>query len=177
VSRREDSKLLLRAAAVDDRRSLPAGTSPISATISKTHQRNCAGKCYQALKPMEETRMHLEFVKNYIDAYNNMDWERIGSMVADDIHCEHHSRFKGHGKKWMLETMAKWAERAPGRRLGEITRWAENGDLFFWEHKWYAKLATDNETFEFTTGQEVEMELTTLFVIRNGLIVEMSDYG
>ena len=119
----------------------------------------------------------LEFVKQYIQAYNNLDWERLGSMVADDIYCEHHGRFKGQGKKWMLETMVKWAERTPGRRLGEITRWAQNGDVFFWEHKWYAKLAVDNDTFNWKKGQEIEMELATLFVIRNGLIVEMSDYG
>ena len=121
--------------------------------------------------------MYLEFVNDYIDAYNDMDWDRIGSMVDENIYCEHHGRFKGQGRQWMLETMAKWAERAPGRRLGPITRHAENGELFFWEHKWYANLAVDNETFEFRAGQVVEMELTTLFVIRDGKIVEMSDYG
>lgn len=120
---------------------------------------------------------NLSLVEAFYQAYNDVDITALEGLVSDDIHWEHHNRFTGSGKAGLMESLREWAERVPGRRFGPALRHAQNGELLFVEHQWFAVPAADNDQFGWKAGETVTMDTASVFVVRDGKIVEWSDYG
>ena len=116
-------------------------------------------------------------VNQFFQAYNTIDIKYLEGIISDDIHWEHHNRFKGQGKEALMQSIRDFAEKAPGRIFTEPTRWAVNGDSVFIEHKWHAVPASDLPLFGWTKGVPATLDCVSLFVFSAGKIVEWSDYA
>jgi ketosteroid isomerase-like protein len=119
----------------------------------------------------------LEVANRYFDAYNTVDTATLEALLADDVHWEHHNRFKGKGRAELIESIKKIAESTPGRRFTRPTRWAAGDDLIYVEHQWHAVPVTPNEMFGWKAGVPFSMDCASVFVVKNGKIIEWSDYG
>ena len=124
-----------------------------------------------------DAEQSLAFANRFFQAYNNVDSKTIAELVSEDVHFEHHGRFQGQGKGKLLEQVQNFSKMVPGRHYTEATRWAVNGNLIFIEHKAYGTPAVDVELFGWKEGEPVTMDCCTLLVLKNGKIVEWSDYA
>ncbi len=120
---------------------------------------------------------NLTFANRFFQAYNNVDSTTIGELVSEDVHFEHHGRFKGQGKEKLLDQILTFSKMVPGRYFGGPTRWAVNGDFIFIEHKAYGTPAVDVALFGWKAEEPVTMECCTLLVLKDGKMVEWSDYA
>jgi ketosteroid isomerase-like protein len=125
---------------------------------------------------MSDTSLY-NVAKRYFDAYNTVDTTTLEALLAEDVHWEHHNRFKGKGRAGLIESIKKIAESTPGRRFTEPTRWAAGDNLIYLEHQWHAIPATPNEMFGWKAGVPFSMDCASVFVVDHGKIIEWSDYG
>lgn len=119
----------------------------------------------------------LAFANRFFKAYNAVDVKTIAELLSDDVYWEHHGHFKGHAKESLLEQIQTFIKMIPGRCYAEISRWAVNGDIIFIEHKGGGTPVVDIETFGWKAGEPATMDFVTLLVLKDGKIVEWSDYA
>ena len=125
---------------------------------------------------MENNKL-LAKANQFFESYNTVNIKSLEELVSDDIHWEHHNRFKGQGKKGLMQSIRDFAKKAPGRYFSERTRWAINGEIVFTEHKWHAVPVAAVPSFGWTEGVPVTMDCCALLVFKDGKIIEYSDYA
>jgi len=113
----------------------------------------------------------------FFQAYNATDITSLEGIVSEDIHWEHHNRFKGQGKEGLMQSVRDFSTKAPGRYFSEPTRWAINGETVFIEHKWHAVPKVAVPSFGWTEGVPVTLDCVGLLVFSAGQIIEWSDYA
>ena len=120
----------------------------------------------------------LEAANRFFGAYNEVDTQTLSSLVSEDLHWEHHNRFKGSGKDGFVESVVRINKTVPGRYFGEITRWAANGDgVIYIEHTWHGTPAEDLEVMGWKAGVDVTFDCCGVLALKDGVIVEFSDYA
>ena len=119
----------------------------------------------------------LALVNRFYDAYNAVDLDTLGSMMADDIRWEHHGQVKGQGKAQLLELNQKINEIAPGRYVKPPVRWAVNGNIIFVEHTLYGIPVVEPGLFDWKAGVPFELEVCSIMVVEGDKIAEWSDFG
>ncbi len=117
-------------------------------------------------------------VKQFLQAYNAKDFETIGSLIGADIVMQHYGRGVDlRGRAAVLSNMTGSAAGAfPDRRFTSPRRWTVDGTRVAVEHTWSATAVVDVAGFALA-GERVEMELCTIFTIRDEQIVEYIEYG
>ena len=110
-------------------------------------------------------------------AYNAVDIETLGAAVADDIQWGHQNRFKGAGRDGLLNSVREFADKMPGRYFDAPIRYAANGTTIFVEHRWHAVPVESGPAWGWEKGVAFSMGTCSVFVIRDGKIVEWTDYG
>jgi len=119
----------------------------------------------------------LDMANQFFSAYNNCDTSALADLLADEVHWEHHNRFKGKGRAGLIRSINEIAETTPGRRFSEPTRWASGENLIYLEHRWHAVPTTANEMFGWKPGVPFCMDAVSVFVFEHDTIIEWSDYG
>ena len=119
----------------------------------------------------------LSRVKRFFVAYNDMDMQTLRELLTDDVHWEHHNRFKGSGAVPLLQSIRDIQAKQPDRRFGDVTRWAVNGDTVYAEHGWTGTPAESDETKGWQAGVPRSMDCVSVLVLTGGRIREWSDYG
>ena len=120
---------------------------------------------------------NLAIIEAFFEAYNSTDLKTLRSLLHQDIHWEHHNRFRGKGCEGLLKSIADWSVRAPGRHFGPILRTAGNSELTYVEHRWFAVIEQESEEFTWKAGDKIEFDAVSVLVVRDSLVVEWSDYG
>jgi len=123
------------------------------------------------------TSSHQTIATRFFDAYNAADADALREVAADDIHWEHHNKFQGKGLEGLLQSIKSFLDRAPDRRFTEPSRTAENGDCLFIEHQWKGTPAVTDPRWRWEEGVPRTSDVLSLLVIRDGKVVEWSDYG
>ncbi len=124
-----------------------------------------------------DAEQSLACANRFFQEYNAVDSTTIGELVSEDVHFEHHGRLKGQGKEKLLDQIQDFSKMVPGRYYAEPTRWAVNGDFIFVEHKAYGTPAVDVELFGWKVGEPIAMDFCSLLVLKDGRVVEWSDYA
>jgi ketosteroid isomerase-like protein len=119
----------------------------------------------------------LNILEAFRVAYNEVDVEALENIVADDLHWEHHNRFKGHGRAGFLQSVRDFAAKTPGRYFAKPVRFAINDHTAYVEHTWHAVPAHSDPAWGWEKGVPTSMDTCSVFVIKDGKIVEFSDYG
>lgn len=119
-----------------------------------------------------------EVVERYVDAYNAQDFAVMEACLAPDLDFQHYNRgfaFKSAAELvGTLKTFA--AEYLPDRRLGPSLRTNVAGDVVYREQRWGGTLVADLPGFG-SKGDTLDDRLLTVYVVRDGRIVEYYDYG
>lgn len=161
---------------------MPNTASETCATLSvfdlEKHQRSSPNLNTRATPTNNmEANQYLAFANRFFQAYNDVDTQTIRDLVSDDIHFEHHSRFSGQGKEKLLDQIQNFSKIIPGRYFTEPTRWAVNGDVIFVEHTAHGTPVADIAVFGWKAGESVAMDCCSLLVLKDGKIVEWSDFA
>ena len=119
----------------------------------------------------------LKTVEAFRVAYNELDIPALESLVAEELHWEHHNRFKGHGRAGFVQSVRDFAAKTPGRYFAEPARFAVNGATVYVEHTWHAVPAHSDPAWGWEKGVPTSMDTCSVFVVEDGKIVEFSDYG
>ena len=115
--------------------------------------------------------------KRFFEAYNSVDTNHLEEILSENVHWEHHNRFKGDGREGLLQSIKDIAGKIPGRTFSEPKRWAVNGETVFIEHSWHGVPAVDLPAFGWNQGLPASLDVCSVFVFSSGKIVEWSDYG
>lgn len=113
----------------------------------------------------------------FFTAYNELDLETFGGLLADDVHWEHHNRFKGKGRDPLLESVRDIAKKLPDRKFSPVSRWAVNGNVVHVEHQWSATPIENDDAWGWIAGVPTSMDAASVLVYSDGKIVEWSDYA
>ena len=119
----------------------------------------------------------LVLAKRYFKAYDDLNIAVMSELLADDVHWEHHNRFKGAGKSGLLESIERIAGLAPDRRFGPIKRSAGADSRLFVEHDWRCTPKEADVQRGWEAGKPFKMDVVSLVVVDQGRIVEWSDWG
>ena len=119
----------------------------------------------------------LDAVERFRVAYNDVDIETIRTLVSEDLHWEHHNRFKGLGADGFLESVKKFADLLPGRYFAEPIRSAVNGQVVFTERQWHGVPTVSDPTWKWEAGKPVTLDSLSVFAFEGDKIVEWSDYA
>jgi predicted ester cyclase len=119
----------------------------------------------------------LAVAEAYVAAYNANDLEAMSRLMSADVHVVHHNRGVDR-QGWETVLAGKKAAEAamPDKRFRDRTRQLVSGDVVVFQHTWTGNPTTDLPGYA-VAGKEVNMELCTIFTIRDGQIVEYDDYG
>lgn len=115
--------------------------------------------------------------KRFFEAYNNLEINHLEEILSENVHWEHHNRFKGDGRDGLLRSIKDIAEKIPGRAFSEPKRCAVNGDTVFLEHSWHGVPAVDLPAFGWTKGVATSLDVCSVFVFSAGKIIDWGDYG
>jgi hypothetical protein len=119
----------------------------------------------------------LNILEAFRVAYNEVDIAGLEGLVAEDLHWEHHNRFKGHGRASFVQSVRDFADKTPGRYFAEPVRFAVNDQTVYIEHTWHATPAHSDPAWGWEKGVPTSMDTCSVFVVIDGLIAEFSDYG
>ena len=59
----------------------------------------------------------LKLLEAFRVAYNEVDIPALEALVAEDLHWEHHNKFKGHGRAAFVQSVRDFAAKTPGRHF------------------------------------------------------------
>ena len=120
---------------------------------------------------------YMDIAARFFKAYNDVDTDTMSTLIANDMHWEHHNRFKGTGSERLLQSIRDLSETVPGRYFTDVTRWASSGNVIYLEHQWHGTPITDFVLMGWKAGVQVTLECCAVIKIQDGLIVEWSDYA
>ena len=66
---------------------------------------------------------------------------------------------------------------APGRRFEDPARWAANGDIIAIEHDLRATPTEDVAAFGWKANEAISLETCSVLVVKDGKLIEWSDYA
>jgi steroid delta-isomerase-like uncharacterized protein len=113
----------------------------------------------------------------WIEAYNAKDFDAIRSLCADDIRMRHHNRgVDVTGPDAVIELMEQFGPIVPDRRFHSTRRQFTDGERVVTEQSWGGTPTADVPGFA-TKGEEIKLELSCIWTVRNGRIAEYDDYG
>lgn len=115
--------------------------------------------------------------KRFFEAYNSLDTNLLEEILSENVHWEHHNRFKGDGREGLLQSIKDIAGKIPGRAFSEPRRWTVNGETVFLEHSWHGVPAVDLPAFGWSKDVHTSLDVCSVFVFSAGKIIEWSDYG
>jgi steroid delta-isomerase-like uncharacterized protein len=119
----------------------------------------------------------LAVAKSWIAAYNAKDFATLKTLMADNLHVEHHNRgVCFDGAETMLSTMRQFGELLPDRRFHSIRRQFAAGENVVTEMTWEATASVDIEGFA-KKGEVVKLELACVWTVRDGRVCDYHDYG
>ena len=145
--------------------------------------------CDNYLKPNHRARPHekqkqemsdhplLGLASRFFQAYNEVDSNRLTELLVEDVIWEHRNRFKGHGRKGLLDSIIEFSVKAPNRIFSEHSRWAVQGATLFMEHRWEGIPAIDVPGFGWKAGELVNLDCLSVLVFKEGKVVEWIDYA
>lgn len=121
----------------------------------------------------------LRVVKDYLAAYQRADAEGMLDLLAPDgfefTHYNRGSRFTT--REDFVRQVMDWATRVvPDRRYHEIRSWTCVDDVVFLQAIWQGTPVDDLDG-RLTIGVEFEMNIKSMFVVREGRIVEVRDHN
>jgi ketosteroid isomerase-like protein len=119
-----------------------------------------------------------ELVDRFLRAYNEKDMTTIEAVLAHDVHMVHRERdVDVHGRLGVMRLLRDSAEGVfPDRRFEAERGRLVDGARVAVEHAWVATAEQDVPGFA-GRGQEVRMELCTIFTVDAGQIVDYAEYG
>ena len=126
---------------------------------------------------MDNDTALLDTAKRFFEAYNDLDTNYLEGLLTENVHWEHHNRFKGSGREKLLQSIKDIADKVPGRTFAEPTRWAVNGEVVYLEHSWSGDPEVDLDAFGWKKGVPASLDVVSVFVFSGGKIVEWSDYA
>jgi ketosteroid isomerase-like protein len=126
---------------------------------------------------MMNSDKYLDMASRFFKAYNDIDTDAMSMLVADDLHWEHHNRFKGSGSERLFQSIRDISKTVPGRYFTDVTRWAINGDVLYLEHQWHGTPTTDFAPMGWKAGTPVTLDCCAVIKFRDEIIVEWSDYA
>jgi steroid delta-isomerase-like uncharacterized protein len=118
-----------------------------------------------------------EVAREYIEAYNSGDLDRIAAVLADDIRLVHHNRgVDVRGKQDARGLFETYGKLFPDKKFSNRRSLTATGDRVFVEHTWGGKAAADVPGWA-AAGETVSLDLGTFITVRDGQIAEYHDYG
>ena len=121
----------------------------------------------------------LKTVEAFRVAYNELDIPALESLVAEELHWEHHNRFKGHGRAGFVQSVRDWAggedTRALLRRTGPL-RGGTAQPPSMSSTRGTPCPPTPTPPGGWEKGVPTSMDTCSVFVVEDGKIVEFSDY-
>jgi hypothetical protein len=117
-------------------------------------------------------------VEEFLSAYNAQDFDRCAELLADEVRVVHYNRpVDVSGRDAVLGSFRASTQGAfPDRRFLPARRRIVAGADVVVEHAWVATAAMDVPGFG-GKGEEVRIELATIFTVRDGRIVLYAEYG
>lgn len=122
------------------------------------------------------TRSPEDVVTAYIQAYNDFDFETLESLIHPDIALQHHNRgFQTSGRPDTIALYKGTPEVIPDRALSNRVRIFSSGDRVVVQH---ALTGTPKVDLPFgPAGIPLNVELVTVFLVKDEMVVEYEDYG
>lgn len=118
-----------------------------------------------------------ELADQYIDAYNRIDFDALGELLADDVHIIHHNRgVEVDGKEAALALYQGYGGAFPDRAFTDRRDVLVDGETAIVRHTWGGTAAADVPGWA-TTGEKVSLALTTFLTFRGGRLVSYEDFG
>jgi limonene-1,2-epoxide hydrolase len=116
-------------------------------------------------------------VSRWVEAYNSLDNETMKSLLGDGLRIRHHNRGVDlQGGEAMIEILENFEGITENKKFGAPTRQFVAGDIVVTEHPWQATFKVDVPGFA-DAGETAELDLCSIWEIRDGKIVEYDDYG
>ncbi len=117
-------------------------------------------------------------VQRFLAAYNAKDLTTVAGLLHEDVHVVHYGTdFDVRGRDAVVERFAQNASGAfAERRFCPPRRRLLAGEHVIVEHVWEATASTDVPG-RAAAGERVTMELCTIFLVQDGVIVEYAEYG
>ena len=119
-----------------------------------------------------------ELVDSFLSAYNDKDLATVEAVLGEDIRMVHRERdVDVRGRSAVMELLHNSAQGAfPDRRFEAERGRLVDGCRVAVEHVWAATAGRDVPGFA-DQGQQVRMELCTIFTVKAGQIVDYAEYG
>jgi ketosteroid isomerase-like protein len=124
-----------------------------------------------------ETRA-IDVVERFIETYNAQDFDSLELCLHPNVDFRHYNRgFSFTTAAQLVATLRTFAaEYLPDRVLGPAARLNSVDDVVYREQHWTGTLTTDLLGFG-SAGESIDQRLCSVFVVRDGKIVEYYDYG
>lgn len=125
----------------------------------------------------EQGQDPIAVANRWIEAYNNKDFDTIRELCADDIRMEHHNRnVQVDGPDAVIDLMHQFEPLVPDRRFHSTRRQFTDGERVVTEQTWECTPTMDIPGFA-DKGENLKLELSCIWTVRNGQIAEYDDYG
>ncbi|WP_162186105.1 AMP-binding protein [Amycolatopsis jejuensis] len=122
---------------------------------------------------------HLATVERAVEAYNSCDFETYAGLLTEDVLFVHHNRTPEYRGRDEVITMLKEAASSmfASREFLPATRVDQTGDFVYRRQGWTGTVAADVPGASMSKGDQVSMDLCSVYVFRGSLIAEFHDYG
>lgn len=120
----------------------------------------------------------IAIVERMVGAYNDKNWGRYALFFREDMRFVHHNRgFEFTDRPTFLAAMRVFAgDLVPNRALGPAIRSVQAGDVVVREQRWTGKAVADFPGIA-SAGEDVALDLCSVYVFDGDLIAEYHDYG
>lgn len=117
-------------------------------------------------------------VERLVDAYNTKNWGRYALFFREDLRFCHHNRgFEFSDRATFLAAMRVFAnDLVPNRTLGPAVRCVQAGDVVVREQVWSGKAIADFPGIG-AAGEDVRLEICSVYVFDGDLIAQYHEYG
>lgn len=114
---------------------------------------------------------------SYVDAYNRVDLDALGALLADDVHIIHHNRgVEVNGREAAIALYEGYGQAFPDRQLADRTYSTIVDGQVLVQHTWSGTAAADVPGWA-SKGDKVSLQLSTFLHFKDGKLVDYHDYG
>jgi len=119
----------------------------------------------------------ISVANRWIEAYNAKDYDTLKTLIGEQIHMVHHNRgVDVTGSEAALGLMYGADEALSVKRFHSTRRQFTDGERVVTEHSWEAA-ATVEIPGIVAAGESVDLELCSVWTVRDGKVVGYDDYG
>ncbi len=117
-------------------------------------------------------------VEDLVAAYNAKDFARVRELFAPRFYfCHHNRNFEFRDRDELIAIMRHFAtEAVPDRRFHPAVRTIESGNVVIREQTWGGEAQVDIPGMA-SKGEQLSLDLCSVFVFEGELIAEYHDYG